>query len=269
MVALPSIFVSHGAPTIALEQGPAHHFLRGLGAELGRPEAILCISAHWESERPMLGTSKRPATIHDFHGFPEPLYRLTYPAPGAPELAARAAELLAAADIDCGLDSQRGLDHGAWVPLLLMYPEADVPVAQLSIQHHLGAAHHLAVGRALSSLRHNRVLVLASGNLTHNLEHALGRLRAGQASDSAPPEWATAFDDWVAERVAAGQIDDLVNYRALAPSAAEAHPRDEHFLPLLAAAGAGYDGAAGRRLHTSFSYASLSMAAFAFGEASL
>ena len=265
MRTFPSVFVSHGAPTIALERGPAHAFLRGLGKDLGRPDAILSISAHWETARPAVSTAVEPATIHDFYGFPEALYRLRYPAPGAPELGDRAAATLAAAGYGCEFDPERGLDHGAWTPLILMYPEADVPVAQLSIQHHLGPAHHLAVGRALSSLRHDGVLVLASGNLTHNLEHALQRLRSGEGADDPPPDWARAFDDWVAER-AAGLMHELANYRDVAPFAHLAHPRDEHYLPLMVVAGAGGEGPTGSRLHASFAYASLSMAAFAFGE---
>lgn len=265
MTSFPAVFVSHGSPTIALEPGPTHSFLKGLGAELGRPRAILCLSAHWETERPALSTAAVPATIHDFHGFPEPLYRLDYPAPGAPELADEVRAQLAAAGLACDLDPGRGLDHGAWIPLLLMYPEADVPVAQLSIQHHLGPAHHLALGRALEGLRHQGILVLASGSLTHNLDDALGRLRGGGANDEAPPEWATAFDDWVAEQIAEGRPEALVDYRDKAPFGAQAHPRDEHFLPLIAAVGAGGEGAPGRRLHGSFLLGSLSMAAYAFG----
>ncbi len=266
MTTLPSIFLSHGSPTIALDRVPVHEFLRGLGPELERPEAILCVSAHWETERPTASTATAPETIYDFYGFPEPLYRLAYPAPGAPELARRAAALLADAGLACDLDPGRGLDHGAWIPLLLMYPDADVPVAQLSIQHHLGPAHHLALGRALAPLRDEGVLVMASGSTTHNLGDALGRRGAGEAAQSAPPEWASAFDDWVTETVTAGRLDELVDYRARAPFADMAHPRDEHFLPLLTAAGAGGDGAAGRQLHAGFMLGSLSMAAFAFGE---
>lgn len=265
IASFPAVFVSHGPPTIALEPSPAHHFLKRLGAELGRPEAILCLSAHWETERPAASTAAAPATIYDFHGFPEPLYRLGYPAPGAPELARRAQSALAGAGLECDLDPDRGLDHGAWMPLLLMYPEADVPVAQLSIQHHLGPAHHLALGRALQELRHEGVLVLASGNVTHNLGEALGRLGDGGASAGTATVWATAFDDWVAEMVSGGRADELVSYREHAPFGARAHPRDEHFLPLIAAAGAGGEGATGRRLHASFLLGSMSMAAYAFG----
>jgi 4,5-DOPA dioxygenase extradiol len=263
MVSLPSVFIGHGAPTTALDRDPTHEFLKGLGQKLERPDAILCVSAHWESERPAASTATAPETIYDFYGFPEPLYQLRYPAPGAPELAARAAELLGGAGLACDLEPDQGLDHGAWIPLLLMYPDADVPVAQLSIQHHLGPAHHLAMGRALAPLRDGGVLILGSGNVTHNLQDAIGRLRGGSGAGDPPPEWAVAFDGWVAERVAEGAVDDLADYRARAPFAEVAHPRDEHFLPLFVVAGAG--GGAGRQIHAHFALSSLSMAAFAFG----
>ena len=260
MSAPPSVLVSHGAPTLILERAPARDFLAGLGATLGRPEAILCVSAHWETAEPAVSTAERPGTIHDFYGFPEALYRLHYPAPGASALARRAAGLLAGAGLGCALDPDRGLDHGAWAPLMLAYPDARVPTTQLSVQPGLGAAHHLALGRALAPLRDEGVLVLASGGATHNLGE-FGRHPIG-----APPvEYARAFDDWLAEAVEAGRAGDVADYRNRAPHGARNHPSEEHFLPLLVAMGAGGPGAKGRRLHASFTYGVLSMAAFAFG----
>lgn len=262
MTVLPSLFLSHGSPMIALKDSPARRFLCGIGEAFGRPNAILCVSAHWETAGPAVSSATRPETVHDFGGFPEALHRLRYPAPGAPALAARVAELLAAAGFDCALDPDQGLDHGAWVPLSLAYPEADVPVAQLSIQHHLGPAHHLAVGRALAPLCAEGVLVLGSGSLTHNLHDTAMRRRQGLAEGVPPPAWAAEFEAWAVARVEAGDVGALAGYRAMAPHAELAHPRDEHFLPLLAAAGAG--GTPGRTLHRSFEAGSLSMAAFAF-----
>lgn len=259
--ALPSIFVSHGSPMVALNETPAHRFLKGLGAGVERPAAILCVSAHWETERPAVSTAACPETIYDFSGFPEALYRLSYPAPGAPELAGRVARLLADADFGCDRVADRGLDHGAWIPLLLGYPEADIPVTQLSIQHRLGPAHQLAIGRALAPLRHERVLVLASGAITHNLADVGRRRREGRTHEP-PPAWAAEFEAWVDGRVAAGAKDDLVDYRRLAPGAEMAHPRDEHYLPLLTAAGAADGG--GRTLHRSFELGGLGMSAYAF-----
>ncbi len=257
MTTLPTLFVSHGPPTLALDEVPCRAFLRGLGDETGRPQAILCVSAHWETAHPCVSAAAEPETIHDFYGFPEPLYRLRYPAPGAPELGRRVAGLLDDAGIACDIDPGRGLDHGAWVPLMLMYAQADVPVAQLSIQAGGDGAHHLAVGRALESLRQDGVLVVASGNATHNLPERGGR------DDPAYP-WAKAFDDWLAEAIAAGRSDELVDYLGAAPEAARNHPSPDHYVPLLVAFGAAGAGARGRRLHASFLYATLSMAAFAF-----
>jgi 4,5-DOPA dioxygenase extradiol len=255
-MSLPAVFVSHGAPSLPLTDSPAAAFLRGLGVTLGRPAAILCVSAHWDSERPALSLAERPETIYDFRGFPDALYRLTYPAPGAPELARRAAGLLAAAGEMLELDAGRGLDHGAWVPLLLMYPEADIPVVQLSVQSGRGAAPHLALGRALAPLRDEGVLILGSGGAVHNLRQFFG-------NPGATPDWALAFDDWLCRQVEAGAVEALVDYRAKAPHGRQAHPSEEHFLPLHVALGAGGEGVRGRVLHRSFD-GSLSMAAFAF-----
>jgi len=253
----PAVFVSHGAPTMIQTPSPAQDFMAGLGDVLGRPEAILCISAHWETDAPAVSLAEHPETIHDFYGFPGELYEIQYPAPGAPALARRTAELLEAAGLDCEMSDDRGLDHGAWAPLKLIYGGADIPVTQLSQQHGRGTRHHLDLGRALAPLRDEGVLILASGGATHNL----GGFRPG---GSEIDEWASRFDDWLAEVVEGGDTDALVDYRDRAPDAATVHPRDEHFLPLLCAFGAGGEGTRGRALHRSFMDGSLSMAAFAF-----
>lgn len=258
MAPRPAIFVSHGSPMLMFEPVPARAFLSGLGSEIGRPPAIVAVSAHWETAAPRASTVGRPPTIHDFGGFPDELYQVQYPAPGAPEIARRALDLLGKAGISAAADPARGLDHGAWVPLALMYPKADVPVAQLSVQTPLGPAHHVAVGRALAPLREEGVLVLATGSATHNL------MTMERGLHDAPPAWALEFDDWLAATLEAGDEEALVNYRHRAPYAREAHPRDEHLLPVFVAFGAGGPGAKGRRLHRSFTHGSLSMAAFAF-----
>lgn len=252
---IPPVFVSHGAPTLVLEDHPARHFLARLGDELARPTAILCVSAHWETAEPTVSTAERPATTHDFYGFPEPLYRLGYPAPGAPDLARRAAGLLRAAGFACHEDTARGLDHGAWSPLLLIYPEADIPVTQLSIQPGLGPEHHLAVGRALGSLADDGVLILASGGAVHNL----GQFRVDRRD---PAAWAVAFEEWLTDRLAAGDAAALAGYADRAEGA-KAHPTDDHVLPLFVALGAGGEGACGRALHRSFAHGSLAMSAYA------
>jgi 4,5-DOPA dioxygenase extradiol len=256
---LPSVFVSHGAPTLPFEEVPARRFLEDLGRDLGRPEAVLCVSAHWQSALPALSLAEAPETIHDFYGFPQALYEINYPAPGAPDLARRAAALLAEAGLGATLVEERGLDHGAWVPLRLMYPEARTPVTQLSVTRG-GPADHLALGRALAPLRAEGVLILGSGGAVHNL----GEWRDGETG---VPDWARAFDDWLASTVETGAVDELTLYRAGAPQSERAHPTEEHFLPLFVALGAGESagGGRGRVLHRSFAPGGLSMAAFAFG----
>jgi 4,5-DOPA dioxygenase extradiol len=257
----PIIFVSHGAPSLAIEECPARDFLQRLGGELGMPRAIVSISAHWASDDPAVTGAAHPETIHDFFGFPDALYRLRYPAPGAPEIAARICELMRKAGLECEIDPRRGLDHGAWSPLLLVYPEARVPVVQLSLQPHRGAAHHFAMGAALAPLRDEGILIMGSGGVTHNL----GRIRGG--GNQPVPNWVSEFAEWVTGTVAEGRSADLVNYRRVAPDAAENHPSEEHFLPLIVAAGAAGKGARGRCLHSSYTYGVLSMASYAFGEA--
>jgi 4,5-DOPA dioxygenase extradiol len=201
-------------------------------------------------------TGARPQTIHDFGGFPPELYQRRYPAPGDPALAAEVQALLARSGIP-NRGEARGFDHGVWVPLSLMYPEADVPVIALSLLAHGDPADHLALGRALSPLTDAGVLILASGGAIHNL---------GALGDGAAPAWALAFDQWLADTVAAGDHDALVHYRQRAPQAAMNHPTSEHFLPLLVACGAAGPQVVGRRLHQGFTYGSLGMAAFAWGK---
>lgn len=240
---LPTLFLSHGSPMHALEAGAAGEAWRALGTSLPRPQAILVASAHWEAALPMLGGASKPDTIHDFYGFPEPLYRIRYPAPGAPPLAQRAQALLLAAGIASAIDDVRGLDHGAWSPLLHMYPAANVPVVQLSIQTALGAAHHLALGRALAPLADEGVLVVGSGHMTHNL-----REWARGVFPDAPAPYVVEFRDWVDAHIRAHDYDTLAEYRRLAPHAARAHPTEEHFLPLFVALGAAGDGARPERV---------------------
>ncbi|HTH17063.1 MAG TPA: class III extradiol ring-cleavage dioxygenase [Magnetospirillum sp.] len=249
MSRLPTLFVSHGSPMVLAQPSPARDFLSQLGASLPRASAILVVSAHWTTGRPTVSNAARPRTIHDFHGFPPQLYDLHYQPPGAPELAERVAELTGAET------AEYGLDHGAWVPLLLGWPDEDIPVTQLSVQPALGPLHHYQLGQKLALLREAGVLVLASGALTHNL-------RAYFSDDPRAMARSQAFAGWMAETVAKDRIDDLLNYRTKAPDAAYAHPTDEHLLPLYVALGAA-DGA-GRVLHRSFD-GNLAMDAYAWG----
>jgi 4,5-DOPA dioxygenase extradiol len=255
----PAVFVSHGAPTLPIEASPARDFLSGLGKTLGKPEAILVVSAHWESSEAAVSAAARPETIHDFFGFPEELYRLAYPAPGAPALALLVSKLLGAKGIATHVHPTRGLDHGAWVPLLLMYPDADIPVTQLTVQPPLGTGHHFQLGEALRALRDEGVLILGSGGTTHNL-YEFGRHRR----DAPPPAWVTGFQEWLARTVEGGNTDDFLQYRERAPDAARNHPSEEHFLPIFAAAGAGNPEVAGRRIHRSHTFGILAMDAYRF-----
>lgn len=254
----PVLFLSHGSPMLALQDIPARDFLASLGETLARPAAILVVSAHWETDAPTVNAVARNQTIHDFYGFPPELYALSYPAPGAPHLADRIVDLLGDAGLRARFDTTRGLDHGAWVPLLLMWPDCDVPVLQLSIQSHLGPGHHVQLGRALNALRAENVLIIGSGSFTHNLR-ALHR-----NGPEAEPEWVSAFSDWMNEAIAAHRTCDLVSYRQLAPFAVQAHPTDEHLLPLFVALGAAGNGAQATLIHQSTDLGTLRMDSWRF-----
>lgn len=232
---LPTVFVSHGSPMHALEAGAAGRAWAALGERLGRPRALLVASAHWEAERASLTGARQPETIHDFYGFPEPLYGIRYPAPGDPGLAARAQALLREAGFQAHVDPERGLDHGAWSPLLYAYPRADVPVVQVSVQTPLGTRHHLELGRALAPLAREGVLIIGSGHLTHNLRE-LRSVRDTGVGAAAP--YVSEFQDWVRRCIDAHDLERLADYRGLSPQGARAHPSEEHFLPLFVAMGA-------------------------------
>jgi 4,5-DOPA dioxygenase extradiol len=253
-MALPSLFVSHGAPTLPFEDVPARSFLRGLGKEIGRPRAILVASAHWDTPDAETNAVAANQTIHDFYGFPQPLYDLRYDAPGDAALAKKIAALTGAQ-----IDAARGLDHGAWVPLLLMYPQGGIPVVQVSVQSRRDAAHHIALGRALASLREDNVLVMGSGGFVHNLQ----MLDRSDAEADNHPHWSGEFADWMHDRLMARDEVALAHWRTLAPHAAMAHPTPEHLMPLFVAYGAGGNDV--RRLHSSVTYGSLRMDAYAFG----
>lgn len=225
------MFISHGAPTFALDPGLLGANLQAMQSRLSGIKAILVVSAHWQSRGVRVMTSPAPDTIHDFGGFPPALYRLSYPAVGSPELAVEAAELLAAQGFTVSADEQRGLDHGAWVPLMHLFPDARVPVFQVSMPYDLDTAGAWRLGRALGPLRDSGVLVLGSGSLTHNLYEV-----RQNGSDTAP--YAREFAGWVRGAVLERDTDRLIRYRRSAPYAERAHPTEEHYLPLLVALGA-------------------------------
>jgi aromatic ring-opening dioxygenase catalytic subunit (LigB family) len=242
---LPTLYIPHGGgPCFFMDTPPGRPrdlwepmgaYLRGIDASLGtRPKSVLVISGHWETERPTVNTATRPPLLFDYYGFPEHTYRLTYPAAGSPELARRVRELLTAADIPSDEEPERGLDHGVFVPFKLIYPDADVPVVQLSLNRTLDAATHLAIGRALEPLRAEGVLIVGSGMSYHNLRDLF-------SDDPRVMRAAEDFDRWLTDAVT--ESDPAARERKLAawhqaPGARASHPRPEHLIPLMIAAGA-------------------------------
>lgn len=229
---LPVLFLSHGSPMTALGGDALSDAWLAMADALPRPAAVLVISAHWETQIPMVTGAAHLPTIHDFYGFPERLYALRYPAAGSPELAQKIKALLTRQGFATGIDPTRGLDHGAWVPLRTLLPDADVPVLQLSLQTGRCARHHLALGAALAPLVEEGVLIVASGHMTHNLTDYM------RGGGSVPRRETRAFRDWVHARLLAGDRDELLDWHDLAPHADFAHPTPEHFLPLFVALGA-------------------------------
>lgn len=253
----PTLFVPHGAPTFALQPGAAGAALAALARRLPAPRAVVIASAHWDTPTARVGFSTRPETIHDFYGFPQALYRLRYPASGCPEVAAEVLSALQQAGIEAEADPHRGLDHGAWVPLMMLYPDADVAVVPVSIQSSAGPLGAWQLGRILASLRDRGILVIGSGNLTHNLMDY--RLSAESA-----PEYVRRFVEWFAERLAEGDLASLLDYRRRAPDAERAHPTAEHLLPLFVALGAAGDSPVAERLHAGIQDRVLAMDAYLF-----
>ena len=253
---IPTLFISHGAPSLLIENTPTRSFLTGLGQTISRPRAIMCVSAHWTTSALRLTAVSRPETIHDFGGFPDELYRITYPAPGAPQLAEKTIRILAEQGITAEADPHRGLDHGAWVPLSLMYPDADIPVIQLSVQPYDSPARHAALGAALKPLREDGILIIASGSATHNLNDLFGR-----AINSATPDYVREFDDWLRNAILANDRNALFDYVHQGPHALQNHPTPEHLLPLFVAMGAGGEAAL---LHESYNHGVISMAAYSW-----
>jgi len=265
---LPSLFVSHGSPMIALEPGAAGAFMQRLGPQIdatfGRPKAIVSVSAHTAARVPVLLAAPRHAAIYDFGGFDPKLRTLRYDAPGAPQLAPRVAALLEAAGIGVQSVAEGGLDHGAWTALRYIYPAADIPVLPLAFVPDQSPAEQFKLGQALAPLAAEGVLVLGSGSITHNLRRVfVNGLRAPTDQPEIPES--AAFRGWIHERSAARDWDALFAYRSRAPHAVDMHPTDEHLLPWYVAAGAGGRNAAPIRLHDSVTLGSLGMDAYAFG----
>jgi 4,5-DOPA dioxygenase extradiol len=260
MPTLPSLFLAHGAPDLVLTEHPTRRFLEGVGSALPRPLGILVVSAHWEALRPTVTSAVAPSTVHDFSGWPQPLYALRYPARTSAALVARVGQLMRGAGLPLDEDPRQGYDHGAWVPLMLSHPQADVPVVQMSLELDADARRHFRIGEALAALRDEGVLVVGSGATVHNL----GTMAP---EGSPPPAFAAAFDRWLEAHLEARDLDALLSFPAAPPEARIAHPTSEHFLPLYVALGAGWAGGRSRVLHGSYSYGSIGMACHAFGGA--
>lgn len=259
IMTLPSLFISHGSPMFALDPGELGPKLTALGRRLPRPRAVLVMSPHSLARTLTLTSGEHLDTIHDFGGFPPALYQVRYDAPGAPEVAAEVAEQLRQFGLAVQEDTAAGRDHGGWVPMMHLYPKADVPVIQLTQPASPSPLVHLELGRALSSLRDKGVLIVGSGSLTHNL-YDMGVGPSGGA-------YARNFAEWVGRTLAAGDLESLLNYRTISPDARRAHPTDEHFLPLFFAVGAaGNDWTRVQRIAGGITNDVLSMDSFVFGE---
>ncbi len=254
----PLLFISHGAPTFALHPGALGARLKLIGQEATFREttkALVVVSPHWQSRGFQVMSGAHPATLHDFGGFPDALYQLQYPAPGSPSLAGHIAALMTAAGLPAKLDEERPFDHGAWVPLLHLAPEADIPVVQVSMPINLDAASAMQLGAVLAPLRQQGIVLIGSGSMTHNLRDIAWHA-------TAPEPYAQEFVAWVRSAVLANQVTDLANYRERAPHAVRAHPTDEHFLPLLMAIGANRLAQAPQILDTSIDLGVLSMESY-------
>lgn len=258
----PVLFISHGAPTFAIEPGVLGSELRRLGNRLAGIEAVLVISPHWQTRAVKVMATLMPETMHDFDGFSPELYRLRYAAAGQLEIAERAALLLQRAGFEVTLDDERGFDHGAWVPLLHLLPNASAPVFQVSMPHDLDARRAMKLGRALAPLRESGVLIVGSGSLTHNLYELSARASHAE-------RYAEEFARWVRDAVIDKDTESLLSYRSQAPHATRAHPTEEHFLPLLVALGAAGDADDVLAIDGGMTYGVLSMDSFAWGLSTL
>ncbi|SEF64531.1 class III extradiol ring-cleavage dioxygenase [Paenibacillus sp. UNC499MF] len=248
---IPSLFLAHGSPALAIQDTKYTAFLRELGQQW-KPKAIVIFTAHWESEvLTLTSTDGAYETIYDFYGFPDELYQITYPAKGSAGLASRLEGMFREKGIETGTDSGRGLDHGSWTLLYKMFPEADIPVIQLSVNPHLPPENQILIGEALRGLGEEDILVIGSGVTVHNLR----MVNWGQEE---PEPWAVEFDDWLIERTLTRDTDSLVRYETLAPHSRMAVPRAEHFVPFFLALGSGQEEAAPRVIYRDYEFGTLS-----------
>ncbi|SFC86852.1 4,5-DOPA dioxygenase extradiol [Bacillus sp. OV322] len=259
---LPSLFVAHGAPLLAIENNEYTQFLQSLGKTLPSPKAIVLFSAHWESSTQKVSDVDEFETIYDFGGFPDALYRIKYPAKGKKEVTKDITDSFTKLGIPYGIDSTRGLDHGAWVVLKMLFPNADVPVISMSVNAHLKPEEQYRIGKSLTKLREKDILIIASGGTVHNLR----ALKMGN-DDGSIDKWALNFDDWLGEHINNWDLESLFNYDSLAPAADMAVPLygKEHFIPIIYAMGAADQERNARLLHRSYRYGNLSHSVWQFG----
>ena len=257
---LPSFFIAHGAPLLAVENNEYTQFLNQLGQTLPRPKAIILFSAHWESSIQKVSDVDTYDTIYDFGGFDPELYRIKYPAQGDQQISKEIKDLFTENGVSFDVETKRGLDHGAWVVLRLLYPNADIPVISMSVNQNLKPEEQYKIGKSLSALRANDILIIASGGTVHNL-------RAVKWADNEVDQWALEFDDWLAHHLNNWDLDSLFKYDSLAPNAEYAVPRygKEHFIPIFYALGAADDSQKAALLHRSFRYGNLSHSVWQFG----
>lgn len=252
---LPGLFISHGSPMLALNPEQVGSALQRLGLNLPKPQAIVVMSAHWESNALEVSTAVRPETWHDFRGFPQELYAMRYPAAGNPELAEEILHLLAEANIAAHANSTRPRDHGVWMPLLHMYPEADIPVVEISLPMQMNADEIYKIGQILAPLRDKQILLIGSGSITHNL-----RELSWDADGSQVPEWASTFKNHVVSKLSHSDFDAVLDWNSL-PYVQKNHPTIEHFAPLFFAMGTGHRFSI---VHSSFSMGALGMDIYRF-----
>ena len=259
---LPTLFISHGSPTMAVEDSPARRHLVSLGKRLPSPKYIIVLSAHHMAQSVEVGSAQNFHTVHDFGGFSRALYQIRYDAAGAPDKARDVLAQLERFGFPAFGAPSRGLDHGAWVPLRLMFPNADVPIVPVSIDPTRSSQWHLKLGHALSALRDDGALIIGSGSMTHNLR---AMMRAQLPANARPLDWVQEFADWFSASLENGLVDEVVDFQNTAPFARENHPTTEHLLPLFVALGAAGSGASAKRIHRSATYGVLSMDCYAFG----
>jgi 4,5-DOPA dioxygenase extradiol len=247
---------------IVIDSSPARTFLEGLAGKLpARPDAIVLFSAHHDERVASITAAAMPETIHDFGGFPDELYAMHYNASGEPKLAARVAEILDAAGIENRLDTQRGFDHGAWTPMMLAWPKADIPIVQVSINTSQSPGYHYRLGQTLAPLRDNNILLIGSGAMTHNLR---AFFRGGFPANAPVEVWVADFLGWLDDRLEAGDTDAALQVIEKGPHGRDNHPTSEHILPLFVALGAGGATAKATKLHASVDHAVLAMDAWRF-----